>query len=59
MQESGLIDFMQGFSMAMQALAKGEEKDIVTSSGVISTNIVNCEGKEWKVCNDEISIEKE
>jgi len=56
MQSCGMISFMQGFNSAMQSLAKGEEKEIVTSSGVISTKIVDIKNQEWKISNDEKSL---
>ena len=57
MRDCGLLDFVQGFSMAMQSLAKGEECEIKTSSGYISTSVVNGANKEWKVFNDEKTLE--
>lgn len=59
MQECGTIDFMNGFNIMMEALAKGEEKEIKTSSGVISTSIVNCSEADWKSFDDEKTLGEE
>jgi len=53
MQECGLIDFMQGFDIVMNALAKGEEKEIQTSFGVISGSFANNKKEDWKIVDDE------
>lgn len=59
MRDCGMLSFMQGFSMVMDSLAKGEELEVQTDSGVVSSSIVNCVAGDWKLMNDEKSLGEE